>query len=218
MMKALQTIFVDRSPEAKRKTATELLSAGEARLRNLEQARGTALTDGDSIEEALGLDREIAQQRTTNETYRERIKALEGVQQRVDIEQRERERTEAIDKVVVPAVAEIETLAKQFQARLLDMIGLYEQIHQKRADLMSNWPEAAPKVKFSSLYLSYLGPDLFGHTRSSPRGSGEAFVQTVRYHGNQIAEAAAREAATFIEDARRTKIPKFESDDDAEAA
>jgi hypothetical protein len=210
------TIF-DRSPAAKAKIAVTLLATTEASIGKLEAQRAAVLV-GENIEDIRDLERQLGELRTSAETYRARIAAQGTEQLRLDHEARKAAAFDAIDKTVVPAVAEIERLAGKFQSDLMNLLDLYQRIIKSRDDLMVNWPAAASRPQFSSLYLTALGPQLFGHARNGTRGSGMAFVQNVRFHANTIAADVAKEAASFIEDARRTKIPKPESDNDEEAA
>jgi hypothetical protein len=207
-----------RDPVAsKQEAARALLASAEGRIVSLEADRAKALL-GDSLEDVGRIDRQLDEQRRAIVVYQDRLAALAVEQRRIDHEDLKAAAAAAIDKAVVPAVAEIERMARKFQSDLLALMDLYEQIHKKRDDLMVNWPAAAPRPQFGSLYLTAFGPQLFGHLRQGMRGSGMAFVQNVRFHANTMAADVAREAASFIEDARRTKVPKPESDNDEEAA
>jgi hypothetical protein len=199
MMKALSVL--KRDPASKLKTARTLLAGAEARIASLKRERDTALVESEDIETLRRLDREIEEQGRAIVTIHDRITALTAEQRRLEHRQRERERDEAVDKIIAPAVAEYVQHGAELQKAFLHLLDLYEQLEGKRTAVYAVWPAAAPRPN-ADLWVSHRTNPFNGH------------VSNIRHPAKEIAERVAQNAASFLADCRKVKIPEPQADDE----
>jgi hypothetical protein len=177
------------------KTARELLTANEARIATLQIERPAVLV-GDSIDAVRDIDRQLAELRNASTAYRDRIAALEAEERRQDHAQRVREQQAAIDKIVVPAVAEYVQHGASLQKAFLHFLDLFEGIEAKRAAVHAIWPAAAPRPN-ADLDVTHRGNPFQGH-----------HISNIRYSAKEIAEKIAQNGASFLAACRNVKIPE----------
>lgn len=123
---------------------------------------------------------------------------------RQEWQRRERERTAAIDKVLVPFEAECADMAAELEKALGAACYLFERIQAKRGVLLENWPAAITRPQFGfGLQFSYLDRELF---RSHPGYDGARFIFELRRRLPKIAESVSKEITSYIADCRKVSI------------
>ena len=216
--------ILHRDPAAKIEAAQILLTAAETRIEQLDVERHAALV-GDSVEEVIRLDRLIDEQRRAATIHRDRIAALQVDVRRQEWQRRERERTAAIDKVLVPFEAECADMAAELEKALAAACYLFERIEARRGVMLENWPAAIPRPSIYTLDFSYLRHELF---RSHPAYDGARFIFELRRRLPKIGASVREHVAGYIARCRAVSIvpaeflpppePELPDDDEAEQA
>jgi hypothetical protein len=192
------------------------LDAVELKLTELEQQRANKLLEADGYEAVWAVDRAIAEQRAAAGILRERMRVLAGEVRKAERARLEAARDAAIDREIVPQLAEVQKLATSLEQAVHNLATSYAALDAATRKLNAAWTPAVPRPRYWNGAFSLV--DIAGrlsrameYGRHNPARFAE-FARMERDEG--LAEMVARQCAEALKELKAVEITLPRADED----
>jgi hypothetical protein len=198
----MKSSVVKQDPARALAFAEAELAAEHAAIDDLEGQRAAALlTDACDLAEVKLLEGRLNERRQTASLLADRIAALEVRARQCRAEQLRQERQAAINKVIAPALADMDDLGQKTEQALLQFIELYGRFFERRNAIIATWPAGVQRPPFAGLHFAALGR-LFDRPYPTP----EHVTQALGYFAKDIANGVAVETARYLSAVRNVAL------------